>query len=108
MKYYDSKDLKLIDDFKEYSPELFKAYMDWGDKIFCEGALSKKVKELIAVAVAHVIQCPYCIDVHTKIAEGCGVTKEELAEAIHAGSAIRGGAALFHSIQAVKILEDEE
>jgi alkylhydroperoxidase/carboxymuconolactone decarboxylase family protein len=108
MKYYDSKDLKLIDDFKDYSPELFGAYISWSDKIFCEGALPKKVKELIAVAVAHTVQCPYCIDVHTKIAEGCGATKEELAEAIHAASAIKGGAALFHSIQAVKVLEGED
>ena len=108
MKYYDSKDIKLIDEFKGYSPELFEAYANWSSKTFSEGALSKKVKELIAVAVAHVVQCPYCIDVHTKVAQGCGVTKEELAEAIHTASVIRGGAALFHSIQAVKVLEDED
>jgi alkylhydroperoxidase/carboxymuconolactone decarboxylase family protein len=108
VKYYDSKDLKLIDEFKGYSPELFEAYSDWSSKVFSEGALSKKVKALIALSVAHVVQCPYCIDVYTKISDGCGATKEELAEAIHAGSVIRGGAALFHSIQAVKVLEDEE
>ncbi len=107
MKYYNSKDLKLIEEFKNYSPEMFQAYMDWSDKVFAEGALSKKVKELIAVAVAHVVQCPYCIDVHAKAAESCGATKEELAEAIHTASAIRGGSALFHSIIAVKSLDED-
>ncbi len=108
MKYYDSKDLKLIDDFKEYSPELFDAYMEWGNKIFAGGALSKKTKELIAVAVSHVVQCPYCIDLHTKAADNAGVTREELAEAVHVASAIKGGATLFHGILAVKTLEDED
>lgn len=108
MKYYDSRDIKLIEEFKSYSPELFDAYMEWGNKALAEGALSKKVKELIAVAVAHVVQCPFCIDVHAKKAKACGVTNEELAEAIHVASSISGGAALFHSIIAVKSMEDDE
>ena len=108
MNYYDNNDLNVINEFRSYSPEQFDAFMNWNSKVFCDGALPRKVKELIAIAVAHAVQCPYCIDYHTRYGKEFGVTDAEMAEAIHAASVIRAGAAMWHSIQAIKILKEKK
>ncbi|HSL99974.1 MAG TPA: carboxymuconolactone decarboxylase family protein [Candidatus Limnocylindria bacterium] len=105
--FYTSADLNNYPDFKEYAPEAFEAYNAWSSAAFAEGALGKKTKELIAFAVAHAIQCPYCIDVHTKGSSAAGATREEMAEAVHVAAVIRGGASLVHAVQALQTLEDE-
>jgi AhpD family alkylhydroperoxidase len=74
---------------------------------FAEGALSAKSKELIAFAVAHAIQCPYCIDVHAKAASSAGATREEMAEALHVAAVTRGGASLVHGVQALQSLDED-
>ncbi|MGZ9133829.1 MAG: carboxymuconolactone decarboxylase family protein [Candidatus Deferrimicrobiaceae bacterium] len=102
-----STDMNLYPDLKEYAPEAFEAYNAWSAAAFAEGALGKKTKELIAFAVSHAIQCPYCIDVHAKGASSAGATREEMAEAIHVAAVTRGGASLVHAVQALQSLEED-
>ncbi|MGZ8428560.1 MAG: carboxymuconolactone decarboxylase family protein [Candidatus Deferrimicrobiaceae bacterium] len=99
--------MNLYPDLKEYAPEAFEAYNAWSAAAFAEGALGKKTKELIAFAVSHAIQCPYCIDVHAKGASSAGATREEMAEAIHVAAVTRGGASLVHAVQALQSLEED-
>jgi len=67
---------------KELAPEIYTAFQSFSQRVFAEGALPSKTKELIAVAVAHVTQCPYCIRSHTKRATMKGATGQEIMEAI--------------------------
>lgn len=105
--FYTTTDLNAFPDLKDYAPEPFEAYNAWSAAAFAEGALGKKVKELIAFAVAHAIQCPYCIDVHAKGAASAGATVEEMAEALHVAAVTRGGASLVHGVQALQSLQEE-
>ncbi len=97
-QYYDPKDLRKFGKITEWSEELGNKFFDYYGKVFEEGALSAREKALIALAVAHTEQCPYCIDAYTKATLQLGVTKEEMMEAIHAGAAIKSGATLVHSV----------
>ncbi|MBU1343142.1 MAG: arsenosugar biosynthesis-associated peroxidase-like protein, partial [Proteobacteria bacterium] len=73
--------------------------------VFSEGELSEREKSLIALAVAHTIQCPYCIDAYTKACLGKGSNLTEMTEALHVATAIRGGASLVHGVQMRNIAE---
>ena len=97
--FYTSTDLNTYPDFKEYAPEAFEAYNAWSAAAFAEGALGKKTKQLIAFAVAHAIQCPYCIDAYSEACLESGADPEQMTEAVHVASAIRGGASLVHGVQ---------
>ena len=99
--YYDPRDLKVWK-ITEWSKELGTKFFDYYVKVFEEGALSSREKSLIALAVAHVIKCPYCIDAYTKDGLERGITKEEMMEAVHAGAAIESGATLVHGVQMMK------
>ena len=90
------------------SPELWDKYMAYYGSVFEDGALTSREKSLIALAVAAAVQCPYCIDAYTNscLQQGCG--EDEIAEAFHVTNAIRGGAALAHGVQALKIIRDQE
>jgi len=83
----------------EWAPELGEKFFDYYNSVFQEGALSAREKSLIALAVAHVVKCPYCIDAYTKDGLQKGITKEEMMEAVHAGAAIESGATLVHGVQ---------
>lgn len=83
------------------APETMDAWRKFSNQVFKEGELSEKVKQLIAVAVAHVTQCPYCIRGHTKAALQKGATKAELMEAIWVAAEMRSGGAYAHSILAI-------
>ena len=91
----------LSDAHKRFAPELHAAFQTFSQKVFAEGALDTKTKQLIAVAVAHVTQCPYCIRGHTKAAMREGATHEELMEAIWIAAEMRAGAAFTHSVLAL-------
>ena len=91
----------------ELKPALVQAFLDFDAKVFADGALSTKVKELIAVAAAHITQCPYCIDAHTKRAKAADATDEELAEAILVAASLRAGGALAHSCIAIEAMEEK-
>lgn len=97
--YYDPKHLPMFGQIKEGNPELAEKFFSYYGAVFAEGALSVREKALIALAVAHTVQCPYCIDAysHTALQEGSDL--EQMTEAIHVATAIRGGASLVHGIQ---------
>lgn len=97
--YYNPDDLKKFGDIREWNQELGEKFFDYYGKVFEEGALSAREKSLIALAVSHVVKCPYCIDAYTKDGLQRGITKEEMMEAVHAGAAIESGATLVHGVQ---------
>ncbi|MCB0761984.1 MAG: arsenosugar biosynthesis-associated peroxidase-like protein [Flavobacteriales bacterium] len=103
--YYDPRDLRKFGKISEWDQEIGDKFFDWYGEVFKEGALTEREKSLIALAVAHVIQCPYCIDAYTTDGLQRGIGKEEMMEAIHVGAAIRGGASLVHGVQMMNKVE---
>ena len=87
------------------APETAEAFRAFSRQVFADGALDEKTKQLIAVAVAHVTQCPYCIKGHTKAALRKGATEEQLMEAIWVAAEMRAGGAFAHSIVAIEEME---
>lgn len=92
---------------RDLAPETQAAFDALSRKVFADGALSAKMKQVIAVAVAHVTQCPYCIKGHTKAALRSGATREELMEAIWVAAEMRAGAAYAHSALAMATFDEE-
>lgn len=88
------------------APEAEAAFRQFGQAVFKDGALPEKTKQLIAVAVAHVTQCPYCIRGHTKAALRHGATPEELMEAIWVAAEMRAGGAYAHAALALETIEE--
>jgi AhpD family alkylhydroperoxidase len=86
---------------RDLAPEIEDAFQKFSKAVFREGALSGKTKQLIAVAVAHVTQCPYCIRGHTKAASRAGASAEEIMEAIWVAAEMRAGGAYAHSALAL-------
>jgi AhpD family alkylhydroperoxidase len=103
---YPSSTGALSDAHKRLTPELYDAFQTFSRKVFANGALTTKTKQLIAVAVAHVTQCPYCIRGHTKAAMREGATREELMEAIWVAAEMRAGAAYAHSALALHEMKE--
>ena len=99
--YYEENDLERFSEIGKYRPDLFATFMNYYQGVMSAGTLSVREKALIALAVAHAVQCPYCIDAYTRGALEGGSNLEEMTEAIHVAAAIRGGATLIHGIQAV-------
>lgn len=97
--YYQPDDLQKFGKIAEGAPELAKKFFDYYNAVFAEGELTEREKSLIALAVAHAVQCPYCIDAYTKSCLEKGSNKAEMTEAIHVATAIRGGASLVHGVQ---------
>lgn len=97
--YYNPADLKKFGDISEFEPNLAKKFFNWYGDVFAEGALSAREKSLIALAVAHAIQCPYCIDAYTTDSLEKGADETMMMEAVHVAAAIRGGASLVHGVQ---------
>ena len=98
---YPSATRELAHKRRELTPEIEAAFQAFGQKVFAEGALPAKIKQIIAVAVAHVTQCPYCIKGHTKAALRQGASQEELMEAIWVAAEMRAGGAYAHSVLAL-------
>ncbi len=97
--YYDRKHLGHFGEVAENAPELGEKFFEWYGAVFREGALTAREKALIALAVSHTVQCPYCIDAYSK---GClekGVDLDQMTEAVHVAAAIKAGAALVHATQ---------
>lgn len=91
----------LTESRRALAPELENAFRAFSQKVFADGALPAKTKQLIAVAVAHVTQCPYCIKSHTKAAHRHGATPEEIMEAIWVAAEMRAGGAWAHATLAL-------
>lgn len=90
---------------RKLAPGFEEAFTAFSERVFAEGALPTRTKQLIAVAVAHVTQCPYCIRGHTKAALRHGATAEELMEAIWVAAEMRAGGAYAHSTLALDVIE---
>lgn len=97
--YYDPKDLKKFKQISDWNKDLGEKFFEYYDKVFEEGALSDREKSLIGLAVAHAIQCAYCIDAFTSDSLQRGITKEEMMESVHVAASVRGGASLVHGVQ---------
>ena len=105
--YYNSKDLKKFGEITEWQKELGDKFFDYYGTVFEEGALTAREKALIALAVAHAIQCPYCIDAYTSDTLKKGVDEEQMMEAVHVAAAIKGGAALVHGVQMMNQVKEK-
>ena len=98
--YYEPQDLPRFEEIGKDAPELARKFFAYYGEVFADGALTEREKALIGLAVTHAVQCPYCIDAYTRGSLEAGSNLEEMTEAIHVASAIRGGATLIHGIQA--------
>jgi alkylhydroperoxidase/carboxymuconolactone decarboxylase family protein len=97
--YYKPEHLARFADVAEGSPGLARKFFDYYGAVFADGALSTREKSLIALAVAHAVQCPYCIDAYSQECLKNGSDLEQMTEALHVAVAIRGGASLVHGMQ---------
>ncbi len=90
---------------RELAPEAYRSFLDFDTKAFADGALPAKTKELVAVGIAHVTQCPWCIDAHVGRATKAGATDQEIGEVIFVAMAMAAGAAWAHGGLALQCLE---
>lgn len=97
--YYHAQDLKKFPEIGAFGKELADKFFDYYNTVFAEGALTAREKSLIALAVAHTVQCPYCIDAYAVDATEKGCNEKQMMEAVHVAAAIRSGSSLVHSVQ---------
>jgi alkylhydroperoxidase/carboxymuconolactone decarboxylase family protein len=97
--YYKAEHLPNFGRIREGSPELAEKFFAYYGAVFEEGALSAREKALIALAVSHTVQCPYCVEAYSKACLEQGSDLEQMTEAVHVATAIRGGASLIHGLQ---------
>jgi len=98
---YTKEKLSKLKEMEGMAPQVMKAFWAFDTAAVAEGAIPKKYKELIAVAVALTTQCPYCIDIHSKNARKAGATDTEITEASMVAAALRAGGALTHAAHAL-------
>jgi 4-carboxymuconolactone decarboxylase len=103
--YYHPGDLAKFAEMGKGNAELWEKFLAYYDAVFAEGALTAREKALIALGVAHGVQCPYCIDAYTQACLEKGSNIEEMTEAVHVACAIRGGASLVHGVQMRNVVE---
>lgn len=103
--YYEPQDLGKFSEIGKDAPGLAAKFFDYYGAVFAEGELTEREKALIALAVAHTVQCPYCIDAYTRACLEKGSSLGEMTEALHVVTAIRGGASLVHGVQMRKLAE---
>ncbi len=97
--YYNADDLNKFGNIGEYQKELADKFFSYYGEVFKDSHLTAKEKSLIALAVAHAVQCPYCIDAYSSDAYEKGYTEQQMMEAVHVAAAIKGGAVLVHGVQ---------
>ncbi|TAH39380.1 MAG: 4-carboxymuconolactone decarboxylase [Planctomycetota bacterium] len=97
--YYKPEHLVHFPQIARGNPGLADKFFAYYGSVFAPGALSVREKALIALAVAHAVQCPYCIDAFTATSLKEGADLEQMTEALHVATAIRGGASLVHGMQ---------
>ena len=97
--YYDPEHLKKFGDIADGNDNLAKLFFSYYGEVFAKGALTVREKALIALAVSHAVQCPYCIEAYSNECLTQGSDLEEMTEAVHVATAIRGGASLVHGLQ---------
>lgn len=105
---YKKSYFNRIGELKSLAPKQFQSFFSFNDYALAEGQISIKLKELIAVAVAHITGCPYCIDLHVTNAKKNDASKEEVTEAIFVATAIKAGSAIAHGVNALNAFDDEQ
>ncbi|SRR5581483_5382155 len=104
--YHDADDMKLMREMRKLAPEDFNAWLGLNNIVGREnGAIPRKYRELIAIAVSCTTQCPYCMEAHAKAAQTAGASREEVAEASLIAAALRAGAAATHGTMALKFFD---
>lgn len=105
--YHDRSDLGLFKEMKGLAPKEFEAWLNL-DRIVAreDGKIPRKYRELIALAVAHVTQCVYCIEAHAKGAKKAGASREEVVETTFLAAALRAGGAAAHGTLALKLFDE--
>ena len=107
-QYYDPKDLKDFPNIVEYAAEEGRSFFEYYARATGPGQLTEREKSLIALAVATVRHCPYCIDAYTNKCLSLGVSNDEMMEAVHVGAAMAAGDVLAHATQMRKIIRKKE
>src|SRR5512135_1155192 len=103
--YYNEQDLDRFPEIGKHCPELYDMFMNYYQGVMAAGALTVREKALIALAVAHAVQCPYCIDAYTRASLEAGSNMEEMTEVMHVAAVIKGGATLIHGIQVHNVVK---
>jgi AhpD family alkylhydroperoxidase len=104
--YHDENDLKLMREMRKLAPDDFSAWLNLNNIVGREGgAIPRKYRELIALAVSCTTQCPYCLEAHAKAAKAAGATREEVVETAFVAAALRAGAAATHGAMALKFFD---
>ncbi|HMV25982.1 arsenosugar biosynthesis-associated peroxidase-like protein [bacterium] len=107
MNYYESEDLKKFGDVGRFRKELMDKFFAYYNEVTGkDGALTKREKALIALAVAHAKNCPYCIDAYTTQSLECGASPDQMTEAVHVASAMMAGITLVHGVQMLNNLDN--
>ncbi len=104
---YLANNIKRLKEVANYQPDTFKAFSQFDQQVFKEGKLTNKLKELIAIACAHITGCPYCIEGHVTKAKKLEISFDEIAEAIHVATALKAGAAMAHGLNALNAYTSE-
>jgi len=104
--YYNSADLKKFGNIADFQKKLGDKFFDYYGEVFKDSELTAREKSLIALAVAHAVQCPYCIDAYSSDAFEKGWSEGQMMEAVHVACAIRGGASLVHGVQMMKKVKE--
>ncbi len=105
--YYNREDLGKFGKITEFQKKLGDKFFDYYGDVFAPGALTAREKSLIALAVAHAVQCPYCIDAYTADTMAKGCDEEQMMEAVHVAAAIRGGSSLVHGVMMMNQVKDK-
>jgi alkylhydroperoxidase/carboxymuconolactone decarboxylase family protein len=107
-KYFEpEKDLGQFGKIGEWQPELANKFFDYYNSSMADGALTAREKSLIALAVSHALQCPYCIDAYTSTAMKNGCDEEQMMEAVHVAASMKAGITLVYSTQMMKHAKDK-
>jgi len=108
MHYYESKDLNRFQEVGKFSSDLMKKFFDYYNAVVGEdGTLTRREKALIALAVAHSRQCPYCIDAYTQACLEAGSNPDQMTEAVHVAASMEAGITLVHGIQMLNAMEKQ-
>ncbi len=105
--YFQPEDLKKFPNIVEFQEKMGSKFFDWYGSVFEEGALTKREKNLIALAVAHATNCPYCMDAYTSSCLSSGADEEQMMEAVHVAAAIKGGATLANSVMMMNQVKEK-
>ncbi|MEM0993856.1 MAG: arsenosugar biosynthesis-associated peroxidase-like protein [Bacteroidota bacterium] len=100
--YFEAADLNNFGNITDWQEPMGKKFFDYYGEVMKEGALTEREKALIALAVSHAMQCPYCIDAYTTASLKAGADEEQMMEAVHVAAAMKAGITLVYSTQMMK------